>query len=120
MVVLSEGVSTATVSLAGVAFILVGGAALLVLCLARSAAGSGLPEIKGYLNGNSISGFFGIRRILVRILGIVMVVGSGLPVGREGPMVCIGGGIGVWLANKFAAPYFSKWVKVGGEPGGLV
>merc|ERR1719240_55831 len=35
-------------------------------------------------------------------------------------MVCIGGGIGVWLATKSAGPYFSKWVKAGAEQGGLV
>ncbi|CAI5466319.1 unnamed protein product [Closterium sp. Yama58-4] len=71
---------------------LVGLAAVLTVNVAPLANGSGVPEIKGFLNGNSIPGFFELRTTVVKFLGLVLVVAAGMPVGREGPMAHIGAG----------------------------
>eukprot|EP00897_Mesotaenium_endlicherianum_P007846 jgi/Mesen1/708/ME000109S_10933 len=68
-------------------------AAAATVYVAPLANGPGLPEIKGFLNGNDIPGFFQGRTILVKTIGMIAVVTAGLPTGREGPMVHIGAGI---------------------------
>ncbi|CAI5956712.1 unnamed protein product [Closterium sp. NIES-64] len=78
---------------------LVGLAAVLTVNVAPLANGSGVPEIKGFLNGNSIPGFFELRTTVVKFLGLLLVVAAGMPVGREGPMAHIGAGIAVALVH---------------------
>ncbi|CAI5507963.1 unnamed protein product [Closterium sp. Naga37s-1] len=76
---------------------LVGLAAVLTVNVAPLA--NGVPEIKGFLNGNSIPGFFELRTTVVKILGLLLVVAAGMPVGREGPMAHIGAGVAVALVH---------------------
>ena len=54
------------------------------------AAGSSLPECKGFLNGANIPGLFSVFTSLVKGLGVILTISCGFPVGREGPMVQIG------------------------------
>jgi chloride channel 7 len=54
------------------------------------AAGSGIPEIKSFLNGVNIKGLVRIRVLLAKVIGVCFSVSSGLPIGKEGPMVHIG------------------------------
>jgi len=55
------------------------------------AANSGLPKIKSFLNGTHIrGGLFSLRTFFAKTIGITCVVATGLPLGREGPMVHIG------------------------------
>ena len=65
-------------------------AAAALATLAPSAAGSGLPQVKSNLNGADIPGFFGWKTLLAKTIGITLVVSTGLPLGKEGPMVHIG------------------------------
>ena len=58
--------------------------------LAPRAAGSGLPEIKGFLNGSKIKGLWQLRVFVVKFFAIALAIGAGLPVGREGPAVFLG------------------------------
>ena len=64
--------------------------AAVVAYLCPVAAGSTLPEVKGYLNGANIPGIFSIFTTVVKALGVVVVISCGFPVGREGPMVQVG------------------------------
>ena len=58
---------------------------------APDAGGSGIPHIKGYLDGFLL---FRARRILlVKFIGGVIGIGSGLALGREGPTVQMGGAV---------------------------
>eukprot|EP00928_Gymnodinium_smaydae_P034516 TRINITY_DN24435_c0_g1_i2.p1 TRINITY_DN24435_c0_g1~~TRINITY_DN24435_c0_g1_i2.p1 ORF type:complete len:806 (-),score=150.46 TRINITY_DN24435_c0_g1_i2:571-2874(-) len=86
--------------------------ACLVTLLAPICAGSGLPEAKGYLNGNEIRGLFKARVLFGRVVGIILAIASGLPIGREGPMVAIGGGIGYAVTHLLALPSVRQRVRV--------
>ena len=63
------------------------------------AAVSGLPKIKSNLNGTKIPGYLSFRVLVAKIVGITLVVGSGLPLGKEGPMVHIGAAVASLLSN---------------------
>ena len=54
------------------------------------AAGSGIPEVKGYLNGTNYLRFLRLKTGLVKIVGIVFSVSAGLIIGKEGPLIHIG------------------------------
>ncbi|KAL5182182.1 Chloride channel protein CLC-d [Glycine soja] len=57
---------------------------------APAAAGSGIPEIKGYLNGVDIHGILLFRTLIGKIFGSIGSVGGGLALGKEGPLVHTG------------------------------
>jgi H+/Cl- antiporter ClcA len=54
------------------------------------AAGSGIPEIKCFLNGLDIPGIVSFRTLITKVLGIIFSCSAGLPLGKEGPMVHAG------------------------------
>ena len=59
-----------------------------ICCLiAPQAMGSGIPQIKSYLNGVSIPGLMRFRTLLAKAIGVVFSVLGGLAVGKEGPMI---------------------------------
>ena len=74
-------------------------ACLPVIFYSPPAAGSGIPEVMGYLNGVHIRKVLGIRTLLVKIWGTVMIVAAGLAVGPEGPLVHSGAIIGSLLTR---------------------
>lgn len=52
---------------------------------------SGLPKLKSFLNGTYVrGGMLSEQTLVAKVLGITLVVASGLPLGKEGPMVHIG------------------------------
>lgn len=44
-------------------------------------AGSGIPEIKAYLNGINLNTYVRIKTLIVKVLGMCFSVASGLPLG---------------------------------------
>merc|ERR1740129_130335 len=70
--------------------LLVGVAAALVVFIYPQAAGSGIPELKGYLNGNSVPGLFESHSNWVRMVSAVLVTSAAVAVGREGPLIVLG------------------------------
>ncbi|XP_065825999.1 H(+)/Cl(-) exchange transporter 7-like [Oscarella lobularis] len=71
----------------GFGIILVLGATLLVVFVEPVAAGSGIPEIKCYLNGVKIPHVVRLQTLVAKAVGVVGSVAGGLPVGKEGPMI---------------------------------
>ncbi|CAJ2509863.1 Uu.00g057630.m01.CDS01 [Anthostomella pinea] len=59
-----------------------------------SAAGSGVAEVRVILSGFVLHGFLGFKTLVIKSVGLVMSVASGLSLGKEGPYVhiatCIG------------------------------
>jgi H+/Cl- antiporter ClcA len=64
--------------------------ASLCLYLAPEAVGSGIPEIKAYLNGVRVKRFSSVRLFFVTVVATILSVSSGLAIGPEGPLVHIG------------------------------
>ena len=94
----SDGALPLLISIASSAF-LVGVALVLVRRLAPEAAGSGVQEIEGALDG--------VRPLRwARVLGVkfsagVLSLASGMVMGREGPTVQMGGAMGEMLRVRF-------------------
>lgn len=86
-------------------------ASALVVLLDPGSAGSGLPELKGYLNGNRMSSLFTLWGHIVRPLSAVLGMSAGLFVGREGPLIVTAGGIGVFITHLLAGGMCKSWVK---------
>ncbi|GAK61596.1 H(+)/Cl(-) exchange transporter ClcA [Candidatus Vecturithrix granuli] len=63
-----------------------------VLKFAPEAGGSGIPHLKGVLKG--AFHFRALRILIVKFVGGIVGIGSGLALGREGPTVQMGGAIG--------------------------
>ncbi|KAK0629829.1 chloride channel [Bombardia bombarda] len=59
-----------------------------------SAAGSGVAEVRVILSGFVLHGFLGFQTLLIKTVGLVLAVASGLSLGKEGPYVhiatCVG------------------------------
>ncbi|MGH0168941.1 UNVERIFIED_CONTAM: hypothetical protein FKN15_075695 [Acipenser sinensis] len=79
------------------------------------AAGSGIPEIKCYLNGVKIPGIVRLRTFVCKAVGVLFTVAGGLFVGKEGPMIHSGAIVGAGLPQfqsitfkkiRFNFPYF--------------
>lgn len=64
--------------------------AALCLFLAPSATGSGIPEVKAYLNGVRVRRFSSAKLFFVKIVATILSVSSGLAIGPEGPLVHLG------------------------------
>ncbi|XP_012518094.1 PREDICTED: chloride transport protein 6 isoform X1 [Propithecus coquereli] len=81
-------------------------ASLLVL-IEPVAAGSGIPEIKCYLNGVKVPGIVRFRTLLCKVFGVLFSVAGGLFVGKEGPMIHSGAVVGAGLPE-FQSVYLRK------------
>ncbi|MGB3613455.1 MAG: chloride channel protein [Elainellaceae cyanobacterium] len=85
---------------------LVGGgmAGLLVETLAPEAAGSGIPQVKMALA--NMPNRLNLRVALVKLVGVILTMGSGLNLGRQGPTVHIGAAL---------AAQFNQWIPTSPE-----
>jgi chloride channel 3/4/5 len=69
-----------------------------------SAAGSGVAEVKVILSGFVLHGYLGLKTLLLKTIGLVFAVASGLSLGKEGPYVHIATCVG-----NIACRMFSKY-----------
>ena len=53
-------------------------------------AGSGIPEVKVIMSGNDLPQYLSFRVLIVKVIGLTLVIGSGVFAGKQGPMVHIG------------------------------
>jgi len=79
-------------------------AGLLVESLAPEAAGSGIPQVKMALA--NMPSRLNLRVALVKLLGVILTMGSGLNLGRQGPTVHIGAAL---------AAQFNQWIPTSPE-----
>ena len=79
--------------------VLVGGSSLLALKCAPGAIGSGIPEVKSYLNGVRMKKVFSGEVLFVKFLGTALCYSTGLMIGPEGPLVHMGAILGSLLTG---------------------
>ncbi|KAG5560132.1 hypothetical protein RHGRI_003429 [Rhododendron griersonianum] len=93
--------------------VLVFSSAFIITNFAPAAAGSGIPEIKGYLNGVDTHGILLFRTLIGKIFGSIGSVGGGLALGKEGPLVHTGACIASLLGQGGSTKYHlnSRWLQ---------
>ncbi|XP_064415425.1 chloride channel protein 1 [Latimeria chalumnae] len=64
-------------------------AALFCHLIAPQAAGSGIPELKTILRGVVLKEYLTLKAFVAKVVGLTAGLGSGIPVGKEGPFVHI-------------------------------
>ncbi|GLT44507.1 hypothetical protein SLA2020_183980 [Shorea laevis] len=84
-------------------------AAALCAYIAPAAAGSGIPEVKAYLNGVDAHSILAPSTLFVKIFGSIFGVAAGFVVGKEGPMVHTGACIASLLGQGGSRKYHLTW-----------
>lgn len=77
--------------------------AAFVILVEPKAAGSGIPEMKTILRGIELKGYLSLRMLVAKVVGMIATLGSGMPLGKEGPFVHIGGITAQLVNNVFQA-----------------
>jgi chloride channel 7 len=94
----NDDVGTAFVSFTCISMALALVASL--LCVYEPAtAGAGITEVKAFLNGVNLKKFVRIQVFYCKIIGMCFSVASGLPLGKEGPMIHCGAIIGAAVSQ---------------------
>lgn len=89
--------------------VLAAAAAVLCAYVAPAAAGSGIPEVKAYLNGIDAHSILAPTTLFVKIFGSILGVAGGFVVGKEGPMVHTGSCIASLLGQGGSRKYHLTW-----------
>ncbi|MFZ9174355.1 ClC family H(+)/Cl(-) exchange transporter [Vulcanococcus sp.] len=76
--------------------------ATLISVLAPTAAGSGIPQVMRFLARQSLP--MDLQVAIVKLLAGILAIGSGFPLGPEGPSVQMGSSVGWQMARWFKAP----------------
>ncbi|XP_062505166.1 chloride channel protein 2-like [Corticium candelabrum] len=71
-----------------------------------NAIGSGIPEMKTVLRGIQLTQYLSVRTFLAKTIGLIAALGSGIPLGKEGPFVHIASIVGAQL-SKFLTHFSS-------------
>ncbi|KAI9121833.1 hypothetical protein K1719_007223 [Acacia pycnantha] len=106
---LKEKYYQAFAAFAGCNMILALFAAILCAYIAPAAAGSGIPEVKAYLNGIDAHSILAPSTLFVKIFGSIFGVAAGFVVGKEGPMVHTGACIANLLGQGGSQKYRLTW-----------
>ena len=99
---------------------LVGGwlAGTLVEKMAPSAVGSGIPQVKTALAKGSV--ILNLRVAIAKLMAVILVMGSGLNLGRQGPTVHIGAALAAqfdqWMPT---SPEYRRQLLAAGSAAGL-
>lgn len=73
--------------------------ALMVVYIAPLGAGSGIPELKSYLNGVRVPAFLAAHSLFVKAVGVAFSIASGLICGKQGPMIHAGAIVGAGVSQ---------------------
>ncbi|XP_027329654.1 putative chloride channel-like protein CLC-g isoform X1 [Abrus precatorius] len=84
-------------------------ASIITALIAPTATGSGIPEVKAYLNGVDAPGIFTLRTLFVKIIGSITGVSSSLNIGKAGPMVHTGACVAALLGQGGSKRYGLTW-----------
>lgn len=84
---LTENIATRLIGWTLIPLLLVLFAAGFVHIVSPQAVGSGIPEMKTILRGVILHEYLTFRTLVAKIVGLTCTLGSGLPLGKEGPLV---------------------------------
>lgn len=70
--------------------------------------GSGIPEIKCFLNGIDLPRIVHVKTVFCKVIGVTFSVAAGLPVGKEGPMVHSGAVVAVATSQSKMFSFLTK------------
>ncbi|XP_057967246.1 putative chloride channel-like protein CLC-g [Malania oleifera] len=84
-------------------------ASIVTAFISPAAAGSGIPEVKAYLNGVDAPGIFSPQTFVVKIFGSISAVSASLLVGKAGPMVHTGACVAALLGQGGSKKYGLTW-----------
>ncbi|KAK7945627.1 hypothetical protein WMY93_001355 [Mugilogobius chulae] len=73
--------------------------------LAPQAVGSGIPEMKTILRGVVLKEYLTFKTFVAKVIGLTCALGSGMPLGKEGPFVHVAS-LCAALLSKFMAAVF--------------
>uniref|UniRef100_A0A146LJA2 Chloride channel protein n=1 Tax=Lygus hesperus TaxID=30085 RepID=A0A146LJA2_LYGHE len=74
--------------------------------VAPQSIGSGIPEMKTILRGVALKEYLTFRTLVAKVIGLTATLGSGLPLGKEGPFVHIAS-ISATLLSKLVTSFQS-------------
>ncbi|VDN01573.1 unnamed protein product [Thelazia callipaeda] len=60
------------------------------LWISKQAIGSGIPQVKVIMHGFKMENYLTVRTLIAKMIGLTLAIGSGLPIGKEGPFVHMG------------------------------
>ncbi|WP_126147974.1 chloride channel protein [Synechococcus elongatus] len=90
----------------------------LVQRFAPEAEGSGISQVQAALSGSRIA--LNLRVAIVKIASTMLVVGSGLPLGRQGPTVQVGASLAGQMSQWFpTSPDYRRQLIASGAAAGL-
>lgn len=93
-------------------------AGLLIERLAPEAAGSGIPQVKAVLANVPMA--LNLRVAIVKMLSVIMALGAGLNLGRQGPTVQIGAALAAQLSQWLpTSPEYRRQLIAAGAAAGL-
>ncbi|CAI5442762.1 unnamed protein product [Caenorhabditis angaria] len=82
-----------------------------IICYAfgKQAVGSGIPEVKVIIHGFKMKNYLSLKTLIAKVLGLTLAMGSGLPIGKEGPFVHIGAIVASLLNKATSACRFNSF-----------
>jgi chloride channel protein, CIC family len=90
----------------------------LIARFAPEAAGSGIPQVKAMLANVAIA--LNLRVAIVKMVSVILAVGSGLNLGRQGPTVQIGAALAAQLSRWIpTSPEYRRQLIAAGAAAGL-
>ncbi|CAA6661458.1 unnamed protein product [Spirodela intermedia] len=94
-------------------FVLLMTSCVITAFIAPAAGGSGIPEVKAYLNGVDAPEILSFRTLVVKIIGSILAVSSSLHIGKAGPMIQTGACIASLLSQGGSKKYHltCKWLR---------
>ena len=82
----------------------------MIVAFGPAAAGSGVSLVMAYLNGLHVPKLLSAKTLVCKIIGTILTVASGLPLGPEGPLVHIGAGIASFFTRQHSFRIFGKQI----------
>uniref|UniRef100_A0A914ZR78 Chloride channel protein n=2 Tax=Parascaris univalens TaxID=6257 RepID=A0A914ZR78_PARUN len=79
------------------------------LLISRQAVGSGIPEVKVIMHGFKMKNYLTFRTLIAKMFGLTLAIGSGLPIGKEGPFVHMGAIVATLLSKLTKACQYSAF-----------